>query len=148
MHKKIKIENIPKDHQFDVPQGYFEGFPEKLKKRIQQEDIQKSRRGNVWLYIRPHIALAAGILLFAFISTFTIRFLLKDHDKIYSESIVYSEILENQLDEFTLMEAYSEMDVKQEVNSENNRETEAYTDAMIEFLLSEDVEFELITAEL
>lgn len=59
----MKLEDVNKDNIFKVPEGYFEEFPDRLRKKI--DDAGHSRRIPV-IRIQPiiHMVAAAVILMF------------------------------------------------------------------------------------
>ena len=90
----MKLEDINKDNIFKVPDNYFENFPERLKKRI-MEDEQKKKVPVIRL--RPIInwAAAAVILIFAIYGITRINDNTASVDQILSE--ISSEELINYL---------------------------------------------------
>ena len=143
--KKIKIDELPKDHPFDVPENYFEDFPDKMQQRLRAKSLPESGKRTTWFYLKPQLAMAASLLLFALISLFAVRYLLNDNRVFIQNEDQYSEMLETEMDEHTLMKAYSEiMPVQQEYTSEAARDSIEYTNAMIDYLLSEDIDIDLI----
>lgn len=66
---KIKpdLTSIGKGNPFEVPRGYFEGFPDRLQERIHGEENQVSARQVVMLNWKPYLA-AAVVLLVALLS--------------------------------------------------------------------------------
>ena len=46
----MKLEDINKDNIFKVPDNYFENFPERLRKRIEETEPQKKVTSmNTWV---------------------------------------------------------------------------------------------------
>jgi hypothetical protein len=60
----MKLEDINKDNIFKVPDNYFENFPERLRKRIDETEQQK-KTPVIRLRTIINMAAAAVILLFA-----------------------------------------------------------------------------------
>jgi hypothetical protein len=60
----MKLEDINKDHVFKTPENYFEDFPDRLQKRIQETEKDK-KVPIIRLRTILNIAAAAAILVFA-----------------------------------------------------------------------------------
>lgn len=48
---------------FSVPDGYFESFSERLKLRIEAEEMVPPVRKNLMVYLRPAMGIAAGLAI-------------------------------------------------------------------------------------
>ena len=90
----MKLEDINKDNIFKVPDNYFENFPERLQKRIDETEQQKK---VPVIRLRPiiNIAAAAVILIFAIYGITRINDKSASVDQILSE--ISSEDLVNYL---------------------------------------------------
>ena len=90
----MKLEDINKDNIFKVPDNYFENFPERVRKRIEEEDQQKK---VPVIRLRPiiNMAAAAVILIFAIYGITSINNNPDSVDQILSE--ISSEELVNYL---------------------------------------------------
>lgn len=60
----MKLEDLNKDNIFKVPDNYFENFPDRLKKRIEEREKHK-KVPMIRLRTIIHMAAAAVILIFA-----------------------------------------------------------------------------------
>jgi hypothetical protein len=90
----MKLEDINKDNIFKVPDNYFENFPERLKKRIEETEQQK-KVPVIRLRSIINIAAAAVILIFAIYGITKINDNTPSVDQILSE--ISSEELVNYL---------------------------------------------------
>jgi hypothetical protein len=90
----MKLEDINKDNIFKVPDNYFENFPERLKKRIEETEQQK-KVPVIRLRSIINIAAAAVILVFAIYGITKINDNTPSVDQILSE--ISSEELVNYL---------------------------------------------------
>jgi hypothetical protein len=86
----MKLEDINKDNIFKVPDNYFENFPERLKKRIEETEQQK-KVPVIRLRSIINIAAAAVILIFA------IYGITKINDNTVSVDQILSEISSEEL---------------------------------------------------
>lgn len=53
---------IKKTEPFRVPEGYFETFPDRIKKRIENEEYLSGKR-SLFYYLKPALSIAASIAL-------------------------------------------------------------------------------------
>lgn len=141
----IKLKDIPRQNNLSVPEGYFDSFEQRLMERIKENEAGKviPLRANRWSIFRSQIALAAGFIVFVVLSYVMINFILNKNS---NESIEYAELLEyemTKLDEAYLMDTYSEEQA--EISSEENID---YSEAVIEYLASEDIDLDLIAENL
>jgi hypothetical protein len=90
----MKLEDINKDNIFKVPDNYFENFPERLRKRIEETEQQK-RVPVIRLRSIINMAAAAVILIFAIYGITKINYNSASVDEILSE--ISSEELVNYL---------------------------------------------------
>jgi len=147
--KYISIHDVPKENPFKVPDGYFESFENRLASRIREDSEKKTdspKKISLWNSVRPHLALAASIILFAMVSYSIIRLLVKPQEKISTEA--YAQVLNyniEDIDDETLMETYSEVQSEASVKTD---EDEEYIEAVVDYLANEDIDLELIAQEL
>jgi hypothetical protein len=90
----MKLEDIHKDNIFKVPDNYFENFPERLQKRIEETEQQK-KTPVIRLRTIINLAAAAAILIFAIYGITQINNNSSSVDQILSE--ISSEDLVNYL---------------------------------------------------
>jgi len=57
-----KFGNLKKDQPFQVPEGYFESFADRLMVRIKEEEYPAKKR-SVFIYLMPVLMMAASILV-------------------------------------------------------------------------------------
>lgn len=60
----MKLEDINKDNIFKVPDNYFDNFPERLQKRIEETEQQKK---TPVIRLRPIINIAAAAVILMFV---------------------------------------------------------------------------------
>lgn len=141
---KIYLKDIPKQNNFKVPDGYFDSFDRRLMEKIKENEKKETIQlpGNRWSAFRSQIALAASLVVFVVISYVVINFILSNNLK-QTDSIEYAELLQyevSKLDESYLMETYS----KEQAEITPGEEDMDYTEAIIEYLASEDIDLDLI----
>ena len=90
----MKLEDINKDNIFKVPDNYFENFPERLQKRIEETEQQK-KTPVIRLRTIINVAAAAIILMFVIYGITLINDNSTSADQILSE--ISSEDLVNYL---------------------------------------------------
>jgi hypothetical protein len=131
------LDSISGEEGFKVPEGYFESFEDRLRKKIEvkeENSIAKSRLG----IFRSPLLLAASILGFALISYVFIGGLLREKDQtIYAETIDIG-LYDYDID--LLEETYSKVSSEEESNTENLPDE----DEIIDFLIDQNIEIELI----
>lgn len=143
----IKLDDISKENPYEVPGLYFDNFPLKLKKRI-DEGNEKITVYNLFSLIKPQLALAFSIIGFALISFITVKIVLKSnqqttytiaeiHETIYSDSFI--------MDEELLILAVQDEDY---IEISKETDDKSYEEEIVDYLLEEDVDLELIIEEL
>lgn len=126
-----------KNHPFGVPEGYFEGFSERLQQRIEEEDISKVPVRKIGTATR-WMAAAAAVLAAALITTSIIRFTSsKSTEGLYPDLALLEQmqVLDDDRYLYELLgeEEAAELD-----------EDEAFASQAIEYLAINDVEMDLI----
>jgi hypothetical protein len=153
-------DEIKKNNPFRVPEGYFETLTERTMSAISGSMEEKSagtaeapvRRLNM----RPFLALAAAIVGFALLATFTVRLVTGGMERGADElnGSLFANLEAEQFDiymlEDELMQAVSEESNRAEgdrgsegaalESGENQAEEEISSDAIIDYLLMEDVD--------
>lgn len=143
-----KLSKIEKKNNFEVPDGYFDTFSQRLLERLHPEK-QPALLERVMVFIRPHLALAtmmAGIFIIAFLGIKL--FISEDIHTIDVTSIGMADMLEyelNEMDEISLMEMLAETE---NVNEQVTSEDDEYVDQAIEYLLNEGVSIETLMQEI
>ncbi len=131
-------QELLKKQPFAVPEGYFEGFSEKLQARIRMEEKSKVPVRRIVTTARFRVAIAAAVLGVALISYSIIRFALP-----YSSSSgSYPDIsLLEQLQGFDDDSYWMEL-----MESETTAldEDEAYVNQAMDYLAANDVEMILL----
>ena len=127
-----------KQNPFGVPEGYFEGFAERLQQRIKEDE--SSSVPVRWIGTTTRwLAMAAAVLAAALITTSIIRLTSQsrsDGQGLYPDLAILEQmqVLD---DERYLYELYAEEDVEMD-------EDEAFVNQAIEYLAMNDVEMDLI----
>ena len=127
-----------KNHPFGVPEGYFEGFAERLQQRIKDEEASKVPVRKIGTATR-WMAMAAAVLAAALITTTIIRFTSSNRDAngLYPDQALLEQmqVLDDDRYLYELMEEaeFTELD-----------EDEAFASQAIEYLAINDVEMDLI----
>ena len=125
-----------KNHPFGVPEGYFEGFAERLQQRIKEEEssrvpVRKIGTATRWM------AMAAAVLAAALITTSIIHFTTSQSaDGLYPDMALLEEMQVLDDDRY-LYELLGE-------EAPELNEDEAFTTQAMEYLAINDVEMDLI----
>jgi hypothetical protein len=125
-----------KQNPFGVPEGYFEGFAERLQQRMKEEESSSVPVRRIGTTTR-WLAMAAAVLAAALITTSIIRLTSRSgSDGLYPDMAILEQmqVLD---DERYLYELYAEEDVEMD-------EEEAFATQAIEYLAMNDVEMDLI----
>ncbi len=144
---RIGLEDIPKENPFRVPAGYFEDFTSRLNQRKAEENPAPLRlRGMRRRAIRSHLALAATILVLLAFSFATIRFLINKNDWSHKGKFTYAQAVEDDIENYDLdqlTEIYgTNLNLEQEPESKSD--SLSYTEAVITYLMNEDVDLSLL----
>ena len=126
-----------KNHPFGVPEGYFEGFAERLQQRIKEEESSKVPVRKIGTVTR-WMAAAAAVLAAALITTSIIRFTTSESAEGLYPDMALLEQMQVLDDDRYLYELLGE-----EVAAELD-EDEAFATQAIEYLAINDVEMDLI----
>jgi len=126
-----------KNHPFGVPEGYFEGFAERLQQRIKEEESSKVPVRKIGTATR-WMAAAAAVLAAALITTSIIRYTTSESAEGLYPDMALLEQMQVLDDDRYLYELLGE-----EEASELD-EDEAFASQAIEYLAINDVEMDLI----
>jgi hypothetical protein len=126
-----------KNHPFGVPEGYFEGFAERLQQRIKEEETSKVPVRRIGTATR-WMAMAAAVLAAALITTSIIRFTTSESAEGLYPDLALLEQMQVLDDDRYLYELLGE-----EETAELDEE-EAFATQAIEYLAINDVEMDLI----
>ena len=125
-----------KQNPFGVPEGYFEGFAERLQQRIKEEESSRVPVRRIGTTTR-WLAMAAAVLAAALITTSIIRFTSPSGSEGLYPDLAILEQMQVLDDDRYLYELYAEEDVEMD-------EDEAFAVQAIEYLAINDVEMDLI----
>lgn len=131
---------------FRVPENYFEELTEKM---TGITEVKGKRPDQGFFTIaRPHLMLAASMVLFVIISYATLKFLLPDiqNDEAVYDSISITEYLAEEIDETTLLENIDLADIFS-IGS-GITENDQYKDEIIDYLIEENINYEDILENL
>ena len=141
------LSKIEKKNSYEVPDGYFDTFPQRLQERLYPHK-EVSFAGKLVQFVKPHLALATmmvGVFIIAFLGIKL--FTPENINNIEAVNVGMADMLEyelNEMDEISLMEMLAaEEDV--EVTT---YEEDAYIEEAIEYLLNEGVSIETLMQEL
>ena len=141
MNKEHKIPDLQQDllkkQPFEVPEGYFEGFSERLQARIREEDESKPVR-RIVTTVRFRVAIAAAVLGVALISYSVLRVVLPNNG---SSGISFELALMEELEGFNVDSYWMEL---MEPETAALDEEEAYVTQAIDYLAINDVEMVLL----
>jgi hypothetical protein len=143
---KHNLENLPKENPFGIPEGYFQGFSDRLKAKIDAGNDRNKKTIPLFRSYKTYLSLAAGLMLFAAISYTMLHLVLNQHSPVINSTEQYAAYIENDIESYDaamLIQAYSSM-------TENNytEEQDLTTEKMIQFLIDENIELDLIINEL
>jgi len=127
-----------KKNPFDIPEGYFESFSERLQERIRQEDESKVPLRRIGTSTRFRLAMAAAVLGVALISYSILRSTALNNDVPGS----YLDIA--LLEQLDVIDDNSYLLGLMESEAEELDEEEAYTSQAIDYLAINDVEMVLL----
>jgi hypothetical protein len=65
--------NLKKVQPFQVPEGYFETFADRLMIRIEEEGKQSGKKRSLFIYLKPVLMMAASIVLVLFLVSVPIK---------------------------------------------------------------------------
>jgi hypothetical protein len=125
-----------KQNPFEVPEGYFEGFAERLQQRMKEEESSRVPVRRIGTTTR-WLAMAAAVLAAALITTYIIRFTSPGGSEGLYPDLAILEQMQVLDDDRYLYELYAEEEVEMD-------EDEAFAAQAIEYLAMNDVEMDLI----
>ena len=125
-----------KQNPFGVPEGYFEGFAERLQQRIKEEESSSVPVRRIGTTTR-WLAMAAAVFAAALITTSIVRLTSRSGSEGLYPHMAILEQMQVLDDERYLYELYAEDNVEMD-------EDEAFATQAIEYLAMNDVEMDLI----
>ena len=125
-----------KKQPFGVPEGYFEGFADRLQDRIKEEESSRIPVRKIGITTR-WMALAASILVAALVTTSIIRSTSSETTEGFYQDLVLLEEMQVLEDDRYLYELFDEEEAEMD-------EDEAFASQAIEYLAMNDVEMDLI----
>lgn len=133
-----------KKHAFEVPEGYFETFPSRISERISSQEETKSP--SLFRILKPQVALAAIIIVFAVISYTAISFITNNQiQRSTIEEVDVARILE--YDSYGYYEDNPYMDILME-EEKPVKEEEDVEDIYMHYLLDENIDYGTLIDEL
>ncbi len=143
---KIRLEEVPKETPFTVPEGYFEDFSARLNERLQKEDtpIEIPAEPTIWRGVRSMLGMAAGLAFFVILSFTIIRYILNQNDVNTNKEIAFNDSIRQ---EGSLNGGENEVSTESVYNDEAINEA-YFTDYMMDYLISEGVDIQLLAEEL
>lgn len=128
------VKNFPKGDPFKTPDGYFEYLPGKISERIHQE-TKPVAQISFW---RQPLKVAASFAILAVVSYSAFVFINSGNS---NKTQAIAEINDTLSEEYALMDENS---IIHYMVDPSLVQTEANTDTMIEFLVDQDVSYELL----
>jgi len=125
-----------KKHPFGVPEGYFEGFAERLQQRIKEDEVSRVPVRRIGTTTR-WLAMAAAVLVAALITTSIIRLSNSNGGEGLYPDLALLEQMQVLEDDRYLYELLEEETAEMD-------EDEAFASQAIEYLAINDVEMDLI----
>ena len=142
---KIRLEEMPKETPFTVPEGYFEGFSAQLDARLQKENASKIPvESHLWRGVRSMLGIAAGFAFFVILSFTLIQYILNKNDVDTSRKIASKDSIRQE----AFLNGQGNEVITENINEDEVLNETYYTDFMIDYLLSEGIDIQLITEEL
>ncbi len=142
-----KLSKIEKKNSYQVPDGYFDTFPQRLQERLHPEK-EVSFAEKLIILIKPHVTLATMMVGVFIIAFFAIHLFTSENiNNIETVNTGMADMLEyelNEMDEISLMEMLA-ADEEVEVTT---YEEDAYIEEAIEYLMNEGVSIETLMQEL
>jgi hypothetical protein len=145
----FKLQKLYPENSFQVPEGYFEAFPERLKLRMQSGKKSIPKKTVYFSAIRHRLAIAAsftGLILLAYSG---IKFVLNRQESqagIQQTGIAsLTDYSLYNLDETMIYDLYSSNSTSE---SSANTTLKNSTDDMIDYLLLEDTDIEILIQDL
>ena len=143
------IKGIEKKNSFTVPDGYFENLSSRVQSRLLQEN--ESPRVQTWErnIFRSKLALAASFIGLIIITYAGIRYLSVESGSPEPEAIEIADVINYQINDFEedmIYNLYAETNMENADQDESGNEK--IINAMVEYLLVENVDIQLIAQEL
>jgi hypothetical protein len=136
-----KPEDSEKKNPYRVPPLYFDDLSDRIMERIETEPGYRAEKRSLFTIIRPHITLAAAMIVLAIVSWWGLRLLLPDNDNL---------IRERQSD----LTAYlaSELDMETIISEAGGIEMtgfgeDADSEEIIDYLILNDIDYTIITED-
>ncbi|MBU0764208.1 MAG: hypothetical protein KJ607_05170 [Bacteroidetes bacterium] len=140
---------ISKDNPFRIPDGYFDEFPEKMRKRLESGNY-RTYRWNLFPALKPYFVLGIATVVFALITYTAVKFLtVKDIKILTTEEI--AEMFQQDpydIDGYMVEELWAEIADSVIVTTEIGDTTGNTTNEIIEYLLDNEIDDYLLLAEL
>ena len=143
------IKGIEKKNSFNVPEGYFENLSSRLQSRLALENESPGLLNRDRDIFRSRLAIAASFIGLIIITYAGIRYLLVEPGSPETESIEIADVINYQINDFDddlIYDLYAKTDM--ENSDQNDSGDEKIINAMVEYLLVEDVDIQLIAQEL
>jgi len=141
------LKNMPKENPFKVPEGYFDTLTERIEEKIYtQPETEKKNVVRFLSSVKNQIALAAGFALFVIISYAIMHYVMKGNTGEQVLNQQFADIIESEIGDYEtsiLIDAYIETQKEAIPN-----DIELPDEEMIEYLITEDIDIELIINEL
>ncbi len=140
------IDEIKKVNPFRVPDGYFESLTERTMSAVKdipvsEESPAEKQGGKV--RIMPFLALAAAIIGFAILAAGMVRLVTRDSGGLIQETQdgIYADLMAGEIDTYLIENEWAvSEDITESEPDVQVGETEVQSEAIIDYLLLENVE--------
>lgn len=143
----FKLENLERENNFRVPEGYFENFKERLHEKINFQENTSYKKSFTRSILQYQTAIAASFIGILIVSFFGLKTLFNhralDSEVSRSGIAAIPNINLDEIDESMLYDLYSETE-----SSASSNEEAQNSDALIDYLLLEDTDIEILMLEL
>jgi hypothetical protein len=139
------IDRMGKKRPFTVPEGYFNSFPEKIRERLQNEEVSAvSLPERVWQVLRPQLSLAAMITGFAVVGYIGFNTLITSESQLLSDEVIteYVDYYQHDFSDYYLLSMLDFDDLElEDVGYYDD------ADAYMDYLYMDDIDIELIISD-
>ena len=143
------INGIEKKNNFIVPEGYFETFSSHLQEKVHGEKESPQPLFKIKHVLLPRLALAASFVGLIIIVYSGIKYMSGNQQKSKPESVEIADVINyqiNDLDDNMIYDFYAESSLE---NTDHEISSDEKTlNAMVEYILSTDIDIQLIAQEL
>ncbi len=141
------LSNLKKENPFVLPESYFEEFNNKLKERLDKKKFEKEAKPDLYKISRYSWAIAAAAMITGILFAVKIWIVNPSANELRDNEIAV--LLQQEfydLDEFELEDGINQSYTT--IKGPEIIEKDSYKDAIIDYLIDEQIDFETIVSEL